>query len=131
MLTEGLSGKQEDYNTMAEDIVRTGMSVPGDKRRYNYGHGILLRQRDRDRLIRCLRAIISGKRGHPGKDDDDRMDEALLDLEAFEGELRKAKDDGKKNPKTTAYEELRKRWNLNTERQVRNRVSAANKLLPF
>jgi hypothetical protein len=121
-----------DDNTMvqAAEIVQLGMGLPGDHH-YNYGHGILLREYDRDRLIRCLRSVVSGERGRPEKDEDEKMDQAFADRDAFEREMAaESKAGGKKGAKTRAYENLEKKWNL-TNRRVRARVSDAFKLAPF
>jgi hypothetical protein len=121
---------ERDYRKMAADIVRSGMSVAGDEKNYNYGYGILLRLQDRDNLIKCLRHILYAKRGAPKKDEGDKVDKAFADMAAFDKVVERLESAGIKAPKTRAYEIFEAKWNL-TNRQVRNRISYASKLVPF
>jgi len=102
-----------------------GAKTPFSSRGYCYGHGILLKNSDRDRLIQCLRAILlPGERGNPGKDDSDKLKKAREDRKTFEAEVRLAKAEGRRDPKTRAYERLEKKWNVEN-RGARERVYAA------
>jgi hypothetical protein len=136
-LAEPSKGDTSDFTAMAAEIVWAGVTVPvpgGVKtpfspRGYCYGQGILLQKSDRDKLIRCLRAVLlPGERGHPGRDKNDQLEKARADKASFETEVRLAKKQGRKDPKTQAYEKLEMQWNVGN-RAARNRVYAARKLI--
>jgi hypothetical protein len=110
--------------------VRLGVEVglPGDIGGYYlYGHGILLRKHDRDKLIKCLRSLVSGKRGRPQQDKDDKSERADEDCQVFRELVAECEaTSGKRGAKTRAYELLEKKWRL-TNRGVRARVREALK----
>jgi hypothetical protein len=116
--------------------VRLGVEVrmPGDIDYYLYGYGILLRKDDRDKLVRCLRSLVHGKRGRPQQDEDDKSQRANEDCQVFKKLVAEFEaTSGKRGAKTRAYETLEKKWRL-TNRGVRARVREALKhedVLPF
>jgi hypothetical protein len=110
-------------------IVRLGVEIgiPGETGGYLYGHGILLRKHDRDKLIKCLRSLVSGKRGRPQQDNDDKSKRADEDCQVFRKLVAEFEaTSGKRGAKTRAYEILEKKWRL-TNRGVRARVREALK----
>jgi hypothetical protein len=119
------------------NAVRLGVEVglPGDIGGYYlYGHGILLRKHDRDKLIKCLRSLVYGKRGRPQQDEGDKSKRANEDCRVFRELLAECEaTSGKRGAKTRAYEILEKKWRL-TNRGVRARVREALKhedVIPF
>lgn len=111
------------------NAVRLGVeiSLPGEIGGYLYGYGILLRKDDRDKLIRCLRSLVYGKRGRPQQDEDDKSQRANEDCREFKKLVAEFEaTSGKRGAKTRAYEILEKKWRL-TNRGVRARVREALK----
>jgi hypothetical protein len=87
---------------------------------------VLLDGDDYHLIIRYLRHFLNGKRGAPKKDEDEQLNKALSDRAIFELVKEKLGRAGIKARTTRAYEILERKWNL-TNKQVRNRISAARK----
>ena len=51
---------------------------------YLYGYGVLLREYERDRIIKCLNQVVFGKKGRPKLQEDKRREKANRDRQAFE-----------------------------------------------
>jgi hypothetical protein len=130
-LAERPSWNEREKQSIAECIRMDMISIPGEPLSHLYGHGILLKKNDRDRLIKCLKSLVSGRRGRPTKDADEKLTQAFADRAAFEKVLAEIQATGRKRgAKTRVYEILEKKWHL-TNRAVRLRVKAALELAPF
>ena len=111
------------------NAVRLGVEIrlPGEMGGYLYGYGILLRKDDRDKLIRCLRSLVYGKRGRPQTDEVDKSRRAYEDCQLFKKLVAESEaTSGKRGAITRAYEALEKKWRL-TRRGVCARVRQALK----
>jgi hypothetical protein len=121
----------QDIVNLIERCPLRHYAAPDDELdRTRYGYGIFLSEADANRLIRCLRQVLSNRRGRPPKDEDEKQKQASEDRSAFESEVATLNAAGKSNPKTLAYEKFEGTWNL-TNRAVRARVRTAYRLAPF
>jgi hypothetical protein len=112
--------------------LRVECRMPGDDV-YLYGSGILLRDYDRNKLVKCLNRLVFGKKGRPKLEDDERRDKANQDCQVFKKLVAEEAAQKKRGAKQRVYKALEKKWRL-TDAGVRRRVKNALKHedeLPF